>query len=233
MAVNGSTEQDWPEVLKLARRHKCVLPSFGLHPRYIAERSTGWQKSLIAHLDAVPSAVGEIGLDRWIENFNSPDQEAVFTAQLRIAAERNLPVTIHCLRAWGRLHELLTKHSSPLRGFLLHSYGGSREMVPRFAELGAYFSISGQFATDWKARQRETFLHVPIDRLLIETDAPFMLPPESRITHPLRDPGTGQPVNHPANLGSIYEFSAALLGLSLGDLAPIVEKNFLRFFAGL
>jgi TatD DNase family protein len=210
-----------------------ILPSFGLHPRYVSGRTGHWQAGLLTFLEAAPAAVGEVGLDRWIEDYNLPEQEEVFLWQLRVAAERNLPVTIHCLRAWGRLLELLKKGPRPERGFLLHSYGGSREMIEGFAKLGAYFSISGQFAQDWKKRQREAFRHVPNDRLLIETDAPFMLPPERCITHRLTEPGSGQSINHPANIRPIYEFVAELLGEKIEDLGLRVEENFLRLFGGI
>ncbi|MCI0535071.1 MAG: TatD family hydrolase [Verrucomicrobiales bacterium] len=232
MVVNGADESDWPAVLELARQHPSILPSFGLHPRYIRDRTQRWNEALRHFLDAVGSAVGEIGLDRWIEHHDFQDQEDVFVWQLRLAAERNLPVTIHCLRAWGRLLELLQGNPRPERGFLLHSYGGSREMVGCFAKLGAYFSISGQFALDWKKRQRETFRYIPEDRLLIETDAPFMPLPEKNMTHRLTDSVSGQPLNHPANIRAVYEFVAELLGKSTEDLAVQIEQNFLRLFEG-
>ena len=92
-------------------------------------------------LDAHSAAVGEIGLDRWKEGLNYEGQEDVFVTQLRIAAERNLPASIHCLKAWGRILELLQEGPVPERGFLLHSYGGPTEMVQAFAQLGAYFSF--------------------------------------------------------------------------------------------
>ncbi len=230
MVVNGSTEEDWEEVRALARRYPFVLPSFGLHPWYLRERSAGWRERLVEYLDSVPSAVGEIGLDRWIPDPDLPDQEAVFAWQLELAAARDLPVTIHCLRAWGRLDELLRRHPRPAGGFLLHSYGGPVEMVPGFAALGAYFSISGHFAQDWKRRQRDTFREVPLDRLLIETDAPFMPGPPELLIHPLPGDADGRVLNHPANLVSLYSYVAGLRSLSVGTLAARVEANFLRLF---
>ena len=68
MVVNGSCEADWPEVLELARRCPQVIPAFGYHPWYVKERSADWQAALLRHLDAVPSAIGEVGLDRWIKD---------------------------------------------------------------------------------------------------------------------------------------------------------------------
>ncbi len=229
MVVNGSCEADWPAVLELARRYREVLPSFGYHPWYIRQRGPEWQAKLIECLDLVPSAIGEIGLDRWIKDHDIAQQEEVFTWQLRLAAEREVAVSIHCLQAWGALLSILQREPRPRRGFLLHSYGGSPEMVPGFVKLGAYFSLPGYFAHERKVRQRETFRHVPLDRLLIETDAPDQPLPDERNRFPLLD-SDGKPVNHPANLPAVYEFASELLGLPPDDLAAQVEANFLRLF---
>jgi TatD DNase family protein len=233
MVVNGSAESDWPEVLALARACPEVVPCFGYHPWYVKERSDDWQTVLVRHLDAVPSAVGEIGLDRWIKGHDPQEQEAVFEWQLRLAAERNLPVSIHCLQAWGRLLEILQAGPRPQCGFLLHSYGGPQALIAPLTELGAYFSFPGYFAQERKTRQRETFKHVPPERLVIETDAPDQLLPDERNRYPLTDTASGKPLNHPANLGAVYEFVAELLGEPLERLAPRIEENFRRLFGPL
>jgi TatD DNase family protein len=230
VVVNGACESDWPAVLALARQYSWVLPSFGYHPWYVQERTPRWQEELVRFLDAVPSAVGEIGLDRWKQGLDLPDQEEVFVWQLRLAAERNLPASIHCLKAWGRLFELLRAGPCPARGFLLHSYGGPVEMVEPLARLGAYFSLPGYFAHERKARQRETFRQVPRDRLLIETDAPDQPLPEARVRYPLPLGADGKPLNHPANLGAVYEFAAELIGEPLARLSGQIEENFGRLF---
>lgn len=233
IVVNGSCEADWPAVLELSQKCPKVLPSFGYHPWYVKERSPQWQQKLLEYLNAVHSAIGEIGLDRWIKDFDLPRQEEAFTWQLNLAAERNLPVSIHCLQAWGRLLELLRERARPQRGFVLHSCNAPKEMIGELAELGAYFSIPGYFAHPRKERQRETFRHVPLDRLLIETDAPDQLLPEDRVEYPLQDPHSGKSINHPANLGAVYRFAAELLNLPIEQLARKVEENFLRLFGHL
>ena len=230
MVVNGSGEEDWPDVLELARQFPQVLPSFGYHPWYVQERTPHWQAALVRFLDAVPSAVGEIGLDKWIKDYDLPAQEEVFVWQLRLAAERDLPVSIHCLRAWGPLLEILRREPRPPGEFLLHSYGGAPELIPGLVQLGAYFSLPGYFARERKARQRETFRCVPLERLLIETDAPDQCLPDERNRFPLLD-AAGKPLNHPANVRAVYEFAAELLGLPLEKLAAEIESNFLRLFA--
>lgn len=232
MVVNGACEADWPQVLALAKAHPEVLPSFGYHPWYLPERTPRWRENLIQFLDQAPAAVGEIGLDRWKPGLSYEGQEEVFIAQLRLAAERNLPVSIHCLQAWGRMLEILKAEPRPARGFLLHSYGGPLEMVKSFVGMGAYFSLPGYYAHERKERQRETFRHIPLERLLIETDAPDQMPPPGQGQR-LNDLATGQPINHPANLTAVYEFAAGLRGIPLVELAPRVEENFLRLFGGL
>jgi TatD DNase family protein len=237
MVVNGASEADWPAVAELARRHPdLVLPAFGYHPWYVAERTPTWRERLLRVLDETAGAtVGEIGLDRWKPGLDFADQEAVFREQLHLAAERNLPVSIHCLQAWGRLLEILRAGPRPARGFLLHSFGGPAELVPELARLGAYFSLPGYFAHTRKARQRDTFRHVPAERLLLETDAPDQPLPAERVKYawpgaPVGTETAAHPLNHPANLGAVYAFAAELLGRPLADLAAQVEANFIRLF---
>ncbi len=230
MVVNGACEEDWPLVKQLAEQFPQVLPSFGYHPWYLHERTEEWRQRLVEFLDTTPGAViGEIGLDRWKPALPYDGQEDVFTWQLRLAAERNVAASIHCLQAWGRMHELLRDTPRPARGFLLHSYGGSKEMVAPLAKLGAYFSFPGYFMHERKARQREAFTAVPLERLLIETDAPDQLLPYSDNRFPIQD-CAGQPLNHPANLRAVYEFVAKERGMSLAALAVQVEENFSRLF---
>jgi TatD DNase family protein len=233
MVVNGSCEADWPQVLALARQHTQVISSFGYHPWYVKERSPDWQAALLRHLDAVPSAVGEVGLDRWVKGYDLEQQQQVFVWQLRLAAERNLPVSIHCLQAWGPLLDALRAAPRPSCGFLLHSYGGAPELVAPLAELGAYFSLPGYFAHERKTRQREAFRQVPRERLLIETDAPDQLLPPERVQYPLTDTASGNAINHPANLGSVYRFAAELRNEPFESLARTVEENFQRLFGGV
>lgn len=233
MVVNGAGEMDWAEVLALARQWPQVLPSFGCHPWYVAQCGEDWQKTLVSYLDQVASGVGEIGLDRWVKGHDLARQEAVFQWQLRLAAERNVPASIHCLQAWGRLLEILRAGPLPRRGFLLHSYGGSRELIGPLAELGAYFSFPGYFAHPRKARQREVFRQVPAGRLLVETDAPDQLLPEELNPYPLAEAGTGKPLNHPACLGAVYRCLAEMRGEPLEVLSHQVEENFHKLFGGL
>jgi TatD DNase family protein len=231
VVVNGESEADWPQVLMLAQSNPMVLPSFGYHPWFLHERTPDWLNKLEQFLDQCPSAIGEIGLDRWKPGLTYAGQEEVFLAQLRLAADRNLPVSIHCLQAWGRMLELLQKNARPACGFLLHSYGGPAEMIPAFAKLGAYFGFPGYFLHERKLRQRETFRHVPPDRLLLETDAPDQPLPVEKNLHQMTG-ADGKPLNHPANLSAVYAGLAEWLGEKPEWLVTRVEENFQRVFGG-
>jgi TatD DNase family protein len=228
--VNGSAEDDWAAVAELARAHPWIRPAFGLHPWYVKERGPEWRARLTAWHDAFPkAAVGEIGLDRWIQDADVPAQMECFRWQLQFAADRARPAEIHCLRAWGLLHDVLRSSPLPPQGFLLHSYGGPAEMVPAFAKLGAYFSLSPYFGHPRKAAQLAVFAEVPLDRLLAETDAPDMWPPEDLNPHPLADP-SGYPINHPANLEVSYQLLAQVRGMDVADLRGEIAANYQRLF---
>lgn len=231
MIVNGTCENDWLQVATLARDHTWIRPAFGLHPWHVKERAQGWLTKLRWHLRNHPQAmVGETGLDRWIENPDIDAQLECFRAQLALAAELDRPVTIHCLRAFGLLEQALRSTRIPRCGFLLHSYSGPHEMIPSFVSLGAYFSLSPYFGHPRKAAQLEAFKHVPLNRLLAETDAPDMWPPDDLNQHPLKATG-GASLNHPANLRVSYELLARTRQMPLGELEDQIEANFNALFA--
>tara|TARA_Y100001934_G_scaffold262854_1_gene337814 strand:- start:234 stop:1028 length:795 start_codon:yes stop_codon:yes gene_type:complete len=223
MVVNGTCEDDWDDVFDLAAKSDLVVPSFGYHPWKLHQRTAKWIDALRRMLDRVPSAVGEIGLDRWMENHDIELQEEIFVKQLTLATERNLPVSIHCLKAWGKLVEILEREKLPKCGFLIHSYGGAADMIPRFAKLGAYFSLSGYFAHPRKSKHLENFKHVPADRLLLETDAPDMLPPEEWIQN--RVPADTGALHHPANIGAVYGIAANFLNVPPSKLESQISRN--------
>jgi TatD DNase family protein len=248
--VNGTEESDWPTVATLcspssqlsALNSQLLLPSYGLHPWDVGNRSPAWLDSLRTCLTADPrAAVGEIGLDRWMLNRARPEdprlaglrrapldeQLEVFKAQLALAVTLDRPVTVHCIDAFGLLLETLRSVPLPPRGFLLHAYSGSLELVAPFAALGAYFSFNAAYLAPRHARLRELFRQIPLDRLLVETDAPAMLAPPAHAPHAI----AGAPaLNHPANLAASYAALADLRALALAELTPRVATNFNRLF---
>jgi TatD DNase family protein len=231
--VNGTSEADWSAVELLCGAHRWLRPAFGLHPWYVKERTGGWEKSLSDFLDRHPEAsVGETGLDCWIEGHDIEDQKRVFIRQLEMARERNVVITIHCVKAHEPLRQVLQKHAVPVRGFLLHAWAGPPALTPFLLERGAHFSFPPYFLHERKGPQRSLFQELPADRVLVETDAPDLLPPPEQNRNPLVNPDSGKPVNHPANLLLAYEALAGLRGDAPEALAAAVAANWKRLFSG-
>lgn len=217
--VNGTSEDDWKNVAQLAHQFpNFVTPSFGLHPWKVGDCSPGWRTTLGQLLEDHPHApIGECGLDRWMPDHDLPLQRNVFRDHLELAVEMDRPLTIHCLKAWGPLLEELDM-APALPKFLVHSYGGSLEIAERLLPLGAYFSFSGYFLHKRKEKTREVFANLPPDRILIETDAPDMAPPDPEF------PLDG--INHPANLRFVARNLSGLLNVP----ESIFTDNAVRFF---
>ncbi|KAK3141732.1 hypothetical protein QOZ80_4BG0337640 [Eleusine coracana subsp. coracana] len=253
-AVNGTSEKDWHLVKRMAEDHPAVVPCFGLHPWWVPERSPDWMDSLRRFFVETPeAAVGEIGLDKGShgKTIDFGDQVEVFRRQLKLAKELDRPVSVHCVRAFGDLLEILKQIGPFPAGVLLHSYLGSAEMVSGFANLGCYFSLSG-FLTGMKSSKAKKMLKsIPLDRILLETDAPDALPkldnfPVSPIPVPTSDTDTenqsqdsdpqapatsNESWNHPANILIVLKYVASLLEMSEAELAETSYKNAINLFS--
>lgn len=225
--VNATCEDDWAAIEILMERHPgFIVPAFGIHPWKAHLARPGWDERLRQLLDTHPeAAVGECGLDLWIDTPEIGIQSPVLETQLAIARESGRCAVIHCLKAWQPLFDSFGRQPPPAR-FLLHSFNGSIETARRLIPMGAFFSFSGHFLHPRKASVRETFKQLPVERVLLETDAPDMTPPAGIASHPLPDG-----LNHPANLPAIAEAYAMMTGVPPEELAARLERNLIRCFS--
>jgi TatD DNase family protein len=238
--VNATRETDWPSVSALADSIPGVRAAFGLHPWWQRQRTTRWRERLLEILIKHPDAsVGETGLDLWMPSADLEDQKAVLRDHLEVCRIMGRPVSIHCLRAWPDLLAMMKSEASIPRGFLLHSYAGPAAMIDEWAELGAFFSFSPAFLSPKKAAVREMFhSRIPLNRILVETDAPDMAPPMSlsrfEIPHQALDAQSSAPtlkrLNHPANLLLCVETIAADRGMSEQAATETLMANFRTLF---
>ena len=220
MGVKGCNEADWPRVVAIMESYDGIHPAFGLHPWFIAERSPEWLNTLKELLTRYPHAsVGEIGIDHKVEDFNQADQETVFLAQLELAQRMERPVSIHCRNAWGRLIELLDQAGKLPCGMLIHCFGGSAEVAVELVRRGAYISFSGSITRPKNRKAGLAICAVPEDRILIETDAPDILPTTA-----------DGDLNEPANLRLVLSRAAELRRISEPELAGITFRNARRLF---
>ncbi|KAK4399062.1 putative metal-dependent hydrolase YabD [Sesamum angolense] len=178
-AVNGVSEKDWHLVKEMSECYPSVIPNFGIHPWFISERTPNWLNTLKEFLAATPAAaVGEIGLDKGSvgKRIDFMDQVEVFRQQLELAKELKKPASVHCVRAFGDLLEILKSVGPFPSGVVLHSYLGSAEMVPEFSKLGAYFFFSGFLMSMKASKAKKMLKSIPPERILLETDAPDAQP---------------------------------------------------------
>lgn len=222
----GTTPEDWPAVLDLAHAKPNVIPALGLHPWKVNSAPGDWQQQLLSALDQGAQAIGEIGLDKWIEGHDIEQQQDAFRFQLTLAQARNLPCSIHCLRAIGPLMDTLRTLELPERGLHIHAYNGPVELIPELVEMGTYFSFNAGQQKPAKAQVPQRIRSVPDERLLIETDAPDFLPSGQFREFSLPDSA----LCHPANLRRSYEAIAQIRDVSAESLAGQVAQNFNRYF---
>lgn len=227
-AVCSTSTQDWAVVASLrAEFPEFVRAQYGIHPWWLTEQSAdqpfAWAPELRARLEADPTAgVGETGLDKSRRSTASlAAQKRACVEHLRVARDLRRPVTLHCVRAYGSLLELLERFArDECRGELptcvLHGFRGPPDLVVRFARLGCSFSFGGH---PLDAAHLELIRSVPRERLLLETDAPDQLPPGAVLGS---DRGGA---NEPANLAAIAAHVAAALAWSVDDLASLTSAN--------
>jgi len=221
MAVKGCSSNDWNRVIQCMEQFDGIFPAFGIHPWYVSrvlEKDFRTLENLLRHYPQ--ASVGEIGIDHAVENRDDALQEEIFLRQLEIARRFNRLVTIHCRRAWGRLIELLDQFGELPRGMLIHCFGGSAEMAKELLARGAYISFSGSITRPNNKKAGPAIRAVPDERILIETDAPDILPA-----------GASGEFNEPANLPLVLAKAAELRGASAESLAEITFRNAQRLFS--
>lgn len=227
--VNGTSPRDWGRVKVLASRYPFVIPAYGVHPWFVDKLPARWLDDLNSLLDDERCVVGEIGIDHWKEGIDREVQEEVFRKQLELARRNDLPVTIHGLKAWDRLLQILRIDGAPRAGFLLHSYSGPVNLIEPFLELGAYFSCAPAFFEPSREKTLAVFREVPLDRLLAETDCPDQAPPQGVAQYHFSGESM-RGLNHPAHIRLVYRGLAALRGISEESLGRALQENFRRLF---
>ena len=208
-------EQLWP----------VVRTAIGVHPHISHEYADDPERAAAVvrtALDATPSAraVGEIGLDYHYDFSPRDVQQRVFRAQLRLARERGLPVVIHTREADDDTLTLIRQEGGgEIRG-VLHCFTGTPALARAALDLGFYVSLAGIVTFPKAAELRETAKLVPLDRLLTETDSPFLAPVPHR----------GQR-NEPALVAAVVASLAADRGIPAADLAARTADNYRALFA--
>jgi TatD DNase family protein len=215
----------FPAVAAIADAHATIYATVGAHPHHARDHLDLTAQHLIDLARANPKVVGvgETGLDQHYNFSPLDDQIAVFRAHAEAARALSLPLIIHTREADGLMGDLLEEECA--KGdlaVLMHCYTSGAELARRALDLGAYFSFSGiltfKNAEDVRAVARE----IPLDRVILETDCPYLAP----IPHRGRR-------CEPAMVTDVYRFFCSQRGLELEEGAKIVAENFFRLFQGI
>ena len=220
--------EDDPEIeqaREVASRWSGVRFSIGVHP-HAAGKFAGDPEDAArrvgAAIDAQPltRGLGEIGLDYHYDFSPRDVQQTVFRQQIALARQRRLPIVIHTREAEDDTFRILGEENAGDVPVVLHCFTGNREMARRALDAGFYISLAGIVTFPRADELREVARIVPLDRLLIETDSPFLAPV------PLRGKR-----NEPANVGRVAEVIAETRGMSREEVEQATDTNFVRVFA--
>ena len=207
--------------IKLAEQYDCVYAAIGFHPESIFDATEEDFQETMKYIDHPKVvAVGEIGLDyHWTKDpIGRELQKEWFIKQIDFANEHKMPISIHNREAFQDSLEILKEHK-PLYGGVMHCYSGSVELLKEVLDLGLYIGLDGPLTFLNAKTPKEVCEEVPLDRLLTETDSPYLAP------HPLR--GT---INEPKNLGWIVNEMARIKGLSKKHIMDVTYNNALTLF---
>lgn len=204
--------------IELAARYAGVYATAGVHPHEAARAPRGYTDALRA-LAALPkvTALGEMGLDYHYDHSPRRIQREVFAAQLALARELDAAVVVHSRKADEDTYRILAE--SGVRRAVLHCFSGNWRQAQRYLELGFYISLSGVVTFPKSADTRAVAAKVPSDRLMLETDAPYLAPVPRRGRR-----------NEPAYVRHTAEAVAGMRGVTLEELARQTTANVRRFF---
>jgi TatD DNase family protein len=199
--------------------------SIGVHPHQagqFASDPAGAARTVQAAIDAQPlsRAVGEIGLDYHYDHSPHDVQQQVFREQIRLAGRLRLPIVIHTREAEDDTFRILDEEQARDVGGVFHCFTGDREMAKRCLDLGFYISLAGIVTFPRAHEVKEVAKMVPLDRLLIETDSPYLAPVPHRGKR-----------NEPAHVARVAEVIAELRGSTPEEIASATQGNHVRLFA--
>jgi len=215
----GSIETD-RLTIDIAERHENVYAAIGVHP-HDAKDCNAARIEAIRELARSPKvvAIGESGLDFHYMHSPREAQENSLRAHLKLASELALPIVIHCRDAENRIVAIANEIGMPRRGGVIHCFTGNRAAARAFVELGFHVSFSGILTFRKSDELREAAKIVPEDRLMVETDAPYLAP----------EPYRGKR-NEPAFVRRTLEALAKTRGIGVERLAATTSENACRLF---
>ena len=206
--------------LILAKRYPFIYAVVGIHPHNVENltlQDMEELKALAAEEKAV--AIGEIGLDYHYDNSPRELQRKWFKKQIEVALELDMPIAVHCREADGDCMDILRSYDISKIGGIMHCYSGSAQMATELVKMGMHISFAGPVTFKNNRRGVETVETVPLDRILIETDSPYLAPEPVRGTR-----------NDSRNVKYVAEKIAEIKGITLEEAARVTLENAKRVY---
>ena len=209
------------KVVSLAESHPKLFAAVGIHPQETREATEDILGEIATLAKSHPKvkAIGEIGLDYYYLYTEKEVQKYWFGRQIEMAKELNLPILIHDRDAHGDTLEILKAHrDGNLRG-ILHCFSGSLETAKELMKLGFYISFAGPVVFPKSVKLKDVAREIPMNRILIETDSPYLTPPPYRGKR-----------NNPANVFYVAEEIARLKGMEISEFIAQTKKNAMAIY---
>ncbi len=219
--VVGWNKESSLTAIKLAHQYEGVYAAIGFHPTDIDGVSDDDYNEVMSHVDDPKVvAIGEIGLDyHWVKDSGQRNkQKEWFIKQINFANLHQKPISIHNREAFEDCLKILKEHK-PEYGGVMHCYSGSVELLKDVLDLGLYIGLDGPLTFTNAKTPKEVCEVVPLERLLVETDSPYLSP------HPLR--GT---VNEPKNIALVVDEITRIKGISKKHILDVIYENSCRLF---
>jgi len=217
----GTDPKENQKAIDLTNRFENMYAAVGIHPhdaKDVTADTINQLKELAQNEKVV--AIGETGLDYYYDNSPREDQKRAFAQQLKIAAELNLPVIIHCRKAFDETMDTLDQHGQGVKKVVFHCFSGSADQAKIVLTKGYHISFTGVVTFKNADKTREAAKAVPPERLMLETDCPYMSP----------EPMRKQKINEPALMIHTAKFLAELKAMNLPDFAQKVTATTTTFF---
>ncbi len=211
--VPATARDGWSHLREVCNEYAGLFPAYGLHPMFLDQHRPQHLDDLVEILDLEkPLAIGECGLDFYVEGLDRDDQYRYFNAQLKLARDRDLPVIVHARRGFDEVTACLRKFEG-LRG-VVHSFSGSRQQAEAIWKLGFSIGIGGPLTYPRAKRLRNIVADMPIELLLLETDSP---------DQPMH--GHQGQRNEPARIIDVLSAVAQVRGESVDEIALATTQN--------
>ena len=225
MLTISVTDKKYDNILQITKKYKNVYGTYGIHPHEAKNHNAINNDIILKRINISKKiiGIGETGLDFYYNHSDKDEQIRLFEEHIKASISSKLPLVIHSRDAEELTYEILSKYSKKNKlKILMHCFTGTKQFAEKLLELNAYFSASGIITFKKSNDLKETFKAIPLNKILIETDAPYLSP------EPLRGKS-----NEPSNVILTAKYLSKLKEIKFDDLCEVTTNNFFKLFGKL